>query len=220
VIFDLGGKFDKSFNESSFNGATRWAEETGGTFAEFELTDEAQREQAIRRFAEAATTHRHGGLHERHAAQHHRAPTTRRRPSSSSTPWWTSPTSARSSSTSMRAPTSWACSPAWPRERHRGLRGRHGHPAHPQVRLRLRPGRVAANPDATVIANFTGTTPAAWNDPARGSELTRPRSARGPTWSTAAAGATGLGEPPDRGGHGNLSIGVDANQTTSTPGEV
>src|SRR5690242_21266820 len=26
-------------------------------------------------------------------------------------------------------------------------------------------------PDASVIVNYTGTTPAAWNDPARGSEL-------------------------------------------------
>ena len=32
IIFDLGGKFDKSFNEAAFNGATRWAEETGGTY--------------------------------------------------------------------------------------------------------------------------------------------------------------------------------------------
>ena len=30
LIFDLGGKFDKSFNESAFTGAQRWAEETGG----------------------------------------------------------------------------------------------------------------------------------------------------------------------------------------------
>src|SRR3712207_5574028 len=52
VIFDLGGKFDKSFNESANNGALRWAEETGQQFAEFELTAEPQREQAIRRFAE------------------------------------------------------------------------------------------------------------------------------------------------------------------------
>ena len=29
LIFDLGGKFDKSFNEAAFNGAVRWAEETG-----------------------------------------------------------------------------------------------------------------------------------------------------------------------------------------------
>ena len=52
VIFDLGGKFDKSFNEAAFNGATRWAEETGGSFLEVEIQSEAQREQALRRFAE------------------------------------------------------------------------------------------------------------------------------------------------------------------------
>jgi len=28
IIFDLGGKFDKSFNESAFTGAQRWADET------------------------------------------------------------------------------------------------------------------------------------------------------------------------------------------------
>ena len=53
MIFDLGGKFDKSFNEAAFAGATRWAEETGGTFREIELQSEAQREQALRRFADA-----------------------------------------------------------------------------------------------------------------------------------------------------------------------
>jgi len=52
LIFDLGGKFDKSFNESAFNGAQRWAEETGGSFDEVELQSDAQREQALRRFAE------------------------------------------------------------------------------------------------------------------------------------------------------------------------
>ena len=53
LIFDLGGKFDKSFNEAAFNGAKRWADETGGKFFEIELQSEAQREQALRRFAEA-----------------------------------------------------------------------------------------------------------------------------------------------------------------------
>ena len=37
LIFDLGGKFDKSFNESAFNGATRWAEENNSSFKEIEL---------------------------------------------------------------------------------------------------------------------------------------------------------------------------------------
>ena len=53
IIFDLGGKFDKSFNESAFTGAQRWADETGGSFREIELQNESQREQALRRFAEA-----------------------------------------------------------------------------------------------------------------------------------------------------------------------
>ena len=53
IIFDLGGKFDKSFNEAAFRGAQRWAEETGGSYREIELSSEAQREQALRRFAEA-----------------------------------------------------------------------------------------------------------------------------------------------------------------------
>ncbi len=53
LIYDLGGKFDKSFNEAAFNGATKWAEENGGSFRDIELQSEAQREQALRRFADA-----------------------------------------------------------------------------------------------------------------------------------------------------------------------
>ncbi|MEC7667784.1 MAG: BMP family ABC transporter substrate-binding protein, partial [Pseudomonadota bacterium] len=53
LIYDLGGKFDKSFNEAAYNGAQRWAEETGGTYKDIEMQSEAQREQALRRFAEA-----------------------------------------------------------------------------------------------------------------------------------------------------------------------
>jgi basic membrane lipoprotein Med (substrate-binding protein (PBP1-ABC) superfamily) len=44
-------------------------------------------------------------------------------------------------------------------------------------------GVVAVNPEATVIANMTGTTPAAWNDPVRGGELTRGQIAQGATSS-------------------------------------
>ena len=52
LIYDLGGKFDKSFNEAAFNGAERWAKETGGSYLDIEIQSEAQREQALRRFAE------------------------------------------------------------------------------------------------------------------------------------------------------------------------
>ena len=52
IIYDMGGKFDKSFNEAAHNGMERWKKETGKTYLEFEVTNEAQREQAIRRMAE------------------------------------------------------------------------------------------------------------------------------------------------------------------------
>ena len=51
IIYDMGGKFDKSFNEAAYNGALQWSEETGNSFVEFEMQNEAQREQALRRFA-------------------------------------------------------------------------------------------------------------------------------------------------------------------------
>src|SRR5213083_2217528 len=52
VVFDMGGKFDKSFNESAFRGIERWKKETGKPALEFEISKESQREQALRRMAE------------------------------------------------------------------------------------------------------------------------------------------------------------------------
>ena len=51
IIYDLGGKFDKSFNEAAYNGAEAWKAETGGAYIDLELQNDAQREQALRRFA-------------------------------------------------------------------------------------------------------------------------------------------------------------------------
>ena len=53
IIYDVGGKNDKSFNEAAFHGAEKWAKETGGTYKELEMQNEAQREQALRQLAEA-----------------------------------------------------------------------------------------------------------------------------------------------------------------------
>ncbi|HBT02617.1 MAG TPA: BMP family ABC transporter substrate-binding protein, partial [Citreicella sp.] len=53
LIYDLGGKFDKSFNEAAYNGAEMFVKETGGSYRDIDLQSEAQREQALRRFAES-----------------------------------------------------------------------------------------------------------------------------------------------------------------------
>src|SRR5579871_4478686 len=52
VIFDMGGKFDKSFNQAAYEGAERWKKDTGQTYLEFEISNDTQRVQAIRRMAE------------------------------------------------------------------------------------------------------------------------------------------------------------------------
>jgi basic membrane protein A len=51
VVFDMGGKFDKSFNESAYDGVKRLKQEANIVALEFEIANEAQREQALRRFA-------------------------------------------------------------------------------------------------------------------------------------------------------------------------
>ena len=52
IIYDLGGKFDKSFNEAAFNGAEKFKTESGIAYRDFEIQNDAQREQALRKFAE------------------------------------------------------------------------------------------------------------------------------------------------------------------------
>lgn len=54
-------------------------------------------------------------------------------------------------------------------------------------------GVTAACPDCTVISNYVGTTPTAWNDPARAKELAASQRAQGADIVYAAAGASGNG---------------------------
>ena len=56
VVYDIGSKFDKSFNEGVWNGVQKFSEETGVKVAEFQITNETQREQAMRRLVERGAT--------------------------------------------------------------------------------------------------------------------------------------------------------------------
>ena len=56
IVFDMGGKFDKSFNQAAFDGAERFKKETGIDYREFEVTSPTQREQAIRNMARRGAT--------------------------------------------------------------------------------------------------------------------------------------------------------------------
>ncbi|NOZ33604.1 MAG: BMP family ABC transporter substrate-binding protein [Alphaproteobacteria bacterium] len=51
LIYDAAGKFDKSFNEMAFGGAEMYKAETGNDYSDLEISEDSQREQALRRFA-------------------------------------------------------------------------------------------------------------------------------------------------------------------------
>ena len=50
LVYDGGGKFDKSFNRAAYNGAEMFKAE-GGAYQDLEISGDAMREQAIRQFA-------------------------------------------------------------------------------------------------------------------------------------------------------------------------
>ena len=51
LLYNMGGKFDKSFNEAAYNGAESFKTKTGIDYMDFDPTAEAQREQALRNMA-------------------------------------------------------------------------------------------------------------------------------------------------------------------------
>ena len=81
-------------------------------------------------------------------------------------------------------------------------------------------GAKWANPKAEVFGNMTGTTGAAWNDPARGGELAKSQFSKGADVVFAAAGGTGMGVYQAAKDGGKLAIGVDSNQNHIQPGTM
>ena len=224
LIYDLGGKFDKSFNEAAFNGATKWAEENGGSFRDIELQSEAQREQALRRFAEA-------GLNPVITTGF-----------AFSTP--IANVAADYPDTKFVTIDGYVDPEAHPNvlsilfSEHQGsylvgvmagmasesgtvgFVGGMDIPLIRKLACGYAQGVKAVNPDATVIANMTGTTPAAWNDPVKGSELAKAQISQGADVIFAAAGGTGIGVLQTAADEDILSIGVDSNQNYLHPGKV
>src|SRR6266540_2164935 len=89
-------------------------------------------------------------------------------------------------------------------------------------------GARAVNPNVRVIPNYVGVTDAAWNDPVKGKELARTQIDKGADVIFAAAGNSGLGafdavEQYGKDGQGRAQrfvIGVDSNQNWVKPGFV
>ncbi|MDE2739833.1 MAG: BMP family ABC transporter substrate-binding protein, partial [Paracoccaceae bacterium] len=213
--------FDKSFNESAWNGAEKWKSETGGSYREIEIQSEAQREQALRRLAEGGsnpivmTGFAFGSVLDNVAPDF---PDTNfaiidfvvAQPNVKSIVF---KEHEGSYLVGLIAGMTTASNTV-------GFVGGMDIPLIRRFGCGYVQGVKAANPDINVIQNMTGNDPSAWNDPVKGGELTKAQIASGADVVYHAAGGTGVGVLQAAADAGILGIGVDANQNHLHPGSV
>ena len=221
VIFDMGGKFDKSFNEAAYNGAEAWKKESGKPYLEFEISNPAQREQAMRRMAERGANpivgvgFSMGSPMEKTAKEFPKLNFTIidfvvDLPNVQSVVFREHEGSFLVGMMAAMASKSGKV----------GFVGGMDVPLIRKFQCGYEQGVKYANAKAEVSANMTGTTPTAWNDPARGGELAKSQFAKGVDVVFAAAGGTGVGVYQAAKDAGKLAIGVDSNQNHLHPGTM
>jgi basic membrane protein A and related proteins len=221
VVFDRGGKFDKSFNEAAYNGVERFKKETGIDYRDFEITNDAQREQAIQRFARDGHSpivvigFSFGTTLEKVAKEF---PNTRFTIIDSKID---APNVRSSLFTEHEGSYLVGMMAALASKTNKvGFVGGMDIPLIRKFACGYVQGVKAAKPSAEVIQNMTGTTGAAFNDPAKGSELAKSQLDRGADVIYHAAGGTGVGVLRTVAEAGKLGIGVDSNQNGMHPGKV
>ena len=221
LIFDLGGKFDKSFNEAAYNGAERWKKETGGSYKELELQSEAQREQALRRLAQQGSNPivmTGFAIADALNVVAPDYPDTKfviidekvDQPNVLSIKFSEEEGSYLVGVLAASASKTGTV----------GFIGGMDVPLIRRFACGYAQGAKATNPDVKVVQNMTGSTAAAWNDPVKGAELTRAQISQGADVVFAAAGGTGIGVLQTAADENILSIGVDSNQNHLHPGKV
>jgi basic membrane protein A len=221
LIYEPGGRNDKSFGQSAWQGAERWKRETGGTYLEFEIANAAQREQAARRFAQRGANPIVAIGFPQAAAIAKVAPefpATRfaivdavvERPNVQSFVYREHEGSFLVGVLAALASKS-------------GKIGFVGGMDVPLVRKFLcgyEQGARHANPKIEVLSAMAGNTPGAWTDPPRGAELAKAQIAAGVDVVFSAAGTTGFGILQAAADAHVLAIGVDSNQNALHPGTM
>ncbi len=220
LLYDLGGKFDKSFNEAAYNGAEKFKKESGVAYVEFEVSNASQREQALRRFAEDG-----------------RSPIVM-----AGFSWVDSLTKVAKEYPELKfaiiddqvdLPN--VRSLKFKEQEGSYIVGLLGAMASKTKKVGFIGGMdiplirkfgcgyvggAKASGATDVIYNMTGDTPAAWNDPAKGGEIAKTQMDQGADVIYAAAGGTGVGVLQAAADAGKLGIGVDSNQNGLQPGKV
>jgi basic membrane protein A len=221
VVYDLGGKFDKSFNEGVFNGATKFKKDTNVDFRDLEIQSDAQREQVLRKFAKdgfspimtvgfAWETALKAVADEYPNTKFGIIDDVVDKPNVQSLVFKAEEGSflvgVIAATTSKTGKV--------------GFVGGMDIPLISAFGCGYAQGVKYANPKGEVFANMTGTDYKAWNDPVKGGELAKSQFDRGADIVFAAAGATGQGVLKAAADAGKLGIGVDSDQDNLFPGKV
>lgn len=221
VAYDLGGRFDESFNQSAYTGAERFSEANGIEYADFEIQNDSQREQALRNFARRghdpiiAIGFSYGSAVNTVAAEF---PDTRfaivdmvvDQPNVRSIVFKEQEGSYLVGILAAMASEGDTL----------GFVGGMDIPLIRRFACGYAEGVLSVAPDANVLVAMTGTTGAAWNDPVRGGEITQSQISEGADVVFHAAGGTGIGVLQAAADAGILGIGVDSNQNGLQPGQV
>ncbi len=221
IVFDMGGKFDKSFNEAGFNGAEAFKKKTGIEYMDFEVTQVSQRAQAVDRMArKGASIVVAMGFAQADAVK----AAAMANPDTKFTIIDMVVDLPNVQSVIFKEEQgSFLVGIAAAMASQTGKVGFIGGMDIPLIRkfaLGYKEGVMHANPKAEVIENMTGTTPAAWNDPTKGSELAQSQFDRGADVIFAAAGGTGIGVYQTAADAQKFAIGVDSNQDYLHPGTM
>ena len=222
VVYDIGSKFDKSFNEGVWNGVQKFSEETGVKVAEFQIVNETQREQAMRRLVErGATMVIAVGFAQADALDAVAADYPDRQFAIIDVSWLDRPNLRQYVFKEHEGSYLVGIAAALASKTGKvGFVGGMDIPLIRKFHCGYLQGAKAANTDIEVFQAMTGTTPAAWNDPTRASELAKGQMDRGADVVYHAAGRSGLGVIQAAADAGKLAIGVDSNQNGLAPGSV
>ena len=221
LVYDFGGRNDRSFNEAAYQGALHFEERTGVKFRDFEIQNPSQREQALRNFARRGLNpiitigFAQSTALEKVAKEF---PDTHfviidariDLPNVRSIIFKEGEGSFLVGVLAAMATKSDTI----------GFVGGMDVPLIRKFACGYKQGAKYVNPDVVVLENMTGTTGAAWTDPLKGGELARSQFARGADVVFHAAGLTGIGVLQAAADEGKLGIGVDSNQNYLHPGSV
>lgn len=221
IVYDAGGKFDKSFNQSAFEGASRFKKETNINFIEVQASSDTQAEQMLRGLARKnldliASI----GFAQTQAVQK----VAKEFPKVHFVLIDGVAQGANVNSVTFKEEEGsylvGVAAAMASRSKKLGFVGGIDIPLIRAFACGYEQGAKATAPKVEVIQNMVGTTAAAWNDPAKGGELARSQFDRGVDVVFAVAGGSGMGTLQTAKEKGKLGIGVDSNQNALYPGAV